>query len=110
MTNLRFFWNGIKAGKGNLQLAYYSAGGLIHHPAGTITIYARAYKPFSAEVREAFTVENDSDPVSDYSVKDHIRVRPDHPLHGAIKAAMDARAAHAAKRAAKRTAKKNAAA
>src|ERR1700730_10364126 len=100
MTNLKFFWNGIKANGGKMQRAHYSSGALLHSPAGTITIYGRDYKSFSAEVREAFTVENNSEMMTDYFEQDHIRVTPDHALYSQVKSAMEARDAHYAKRAA----------
>lgn len=91
MTDLRFVWNGIKVGtQGKLQRAQYSDGILCNRPAGTITIYARDYSGFSAEVAEAFTVQNDTDSQTDYFEKDRIRVQPDHPLYDAVKAALEA--------------------
>jgi hypothetical protein len=92
MTNtLKFFWNGIKANGGKLQKCFYSNSALLHHPAGTITIYARDYSRFSSEVRSQFIVENDSDIMTDYFEEDRIRVLPDHPLYAQVKAACDAR-------------------
>ena len=85
---LRFFWNGIKENSGKLQRCHYSESQLLSFPAGTITIYARDYKPFSAEVRAMFAVEDASDFASDYVVKEHIRVKPEHPLYGVVHAAM----------------------
>ena len=43
MSNLKFFYNGIKASDGKLQRCHYSIGQLKSHPAGTITIHARDY-------------------------------------------------------------------
>jgi hypothetical protein len=103
MTNLKFKWNGIKASDGKLQRAFYSDGALLNSPAGTITIYGRDYKPFSAEVREAFKVENDSDGMTDYFETDRIRVTPAHPLYSQVQAALVAREAHYAKRASEAT-------
>ena len=85
---LRFFWNGIKENSGKLQRCHYSGSQLISFPAGTITIYARDYKPFSAEVRATFAVEDDSDFATDYVVKEHIRVKPNHPLYEIVRASM----------------------
>lgn len=98
---LKFYWNGIKENGGKLQRAHYSRGGLANHPEGTITIYARDYGPFSAEVRQAFKVENDTDIMTDYFDKDTIRVEPAHPLYQQVKTAHDAQRAHSAKREAK---------
>jgi len=94
-----FFWNGIKDAKGaKLQKAHYSDGPLRSLPAGTITIYARDYGGFSDKVRDCFDVENDTDTQVDYFCKDTIRVIPAHPLHPAVKAALDAqKARYAAK-------------
>jgi hypothetical protein len=97
---LRFFWNGIKAGDGKLQPCSYSGAELLHSPAGTITIYAK--RSFSAEVRQSFTVENDTDSMTDYFEHDRIRVRPNHPLYPQVKAALAAREAHYSKRFTKR--------
>ena len=94
MAKLRFFWNGIKGSDGKLQSCIYSDSPLLHSPAGTITIYARHYRPFSTEVREAFTVENDSDMMTDYFESDRIRVTPTHPLYFHVKAVLIAREAH----------------
>ena len=81
---IRFFYNGIKVGRGPLQRARYSfTEGWTRH--GTtiptnITIYARDICPgFSAEVRAAFAVENGSDGQTDYYETDRIRVKPCHP-------------------------------
>lgn len=103
-NTLRFFWNGIKANGGKLQRAFLSIGGLANHPDGTITIYARDYSGFSAEVRAAFKVENNSDMMTDYFETDTIRVMPSHPLYAQVLEAVNAREAHYAKRAAKVTA------
>jgi hypothetical protein len=96
-TNLRFFWNGIKVGTGPLQRTTYSDGWLRSFPAGTITVYARPGVTFSAEVRAAFKVENDSDGMTDYFESDRIRVLPTHPLYEQVKEALAARQAHYSK-------------
>jgi hypothetical protein len=94
MAQLKFFWNGIKENGGKLQRCHYSGSQLVNHPAGTITIYARDYKAFSAGIREAFKVDDDSDYATDYVVQEHIRVLPDHPLYESVLAAMLAEKAH----------------
>lgn len=99
---LTFYWNGIKDNGGKLQTCFYSAAPLIVHPEGTITIYKRGYEGFSAGIRDAFMVENDSDYQSDYVVTDTIRVEPTHPLYSQVKRALDARTAHMAKLEARR--------
>jgi hypothetical protein len=86
---LKFYYNGIKDDGGKLQLCSFSNGKLLHHPEGTITIYKRDYVDFSAGVRDAFKVENDSDYQTDYVMKDLIRVLPSHALYPQVKAAMD---------------------
>jgi len=93
-ADLRFFWNGIKVGKGKLQRVFYSGGEYLNHPSGTIAIYAREHTPFSPEIRAAFTVKNDSDGMIDYFETDSIKVHPDHPLYQKVKDALDARNAH----------------
>lgn len=102
-----FYWNGLKDAKGEkLQKAWYSAGGLIGWPEGTISIYARDYRRFSAKVSAAFDVENRTDTQSDYFCNDTIRVIPSHPLYAQVKAAWQAQEAHrdaaTAKRASRR--------
>jgi hypothetical protein len=94
-----FFWNGIKDGRGaKLQRAHYSDSQLNSYPAGTITIYARDYGGFSSKVRDCFSIQNDTDTQVDYFCKDTIRVIPQHPLYGAVKAALEAqKARHEAK-------------
>jgi hypothetical protein len=92
MPFLRFFYNGIKAKDGKLQKCSYSVGGFFASsgiPKDTITIYGSNYKRFSVEIQQAFTVENDSDGQTDYFENDRIRVRPDHLLYAAVKAAYD---------------------
>jgi hypothetical protein len=86
---IKFYYNGIKASDtdNKLQKAWYSNGPLNGYPEGTLTIYAREYTGFSAEVNEQFTVENDSDHYTDYFDKDKIRVKPDHPMHAQVLAA-----------------------
>ena len=98
---LKFYWNGIKEDGGKLQTCHYSDGQLINHPAGTITIYGREYKSFSAGIHAAFVVENDSDMQTDYFEQDRIRVQPDHPLYAQVTEALSAHKAHNTKRAAK---------
>ena len=94
---LKFYWNGVKEDGGKLQGCHYSDGQLINHPAGTITIYGKRYRGFSAGVQAAFIVENDTDMMTDYFEDDRIRVEPSHPLYPAVKAALDAQRAHHAR-------------
>jgi hypothetical protein len=100
-TNLRFFYNGIKGSDGKLQKVHYSDGELIHFPAGTLTIYGKEYRRFSDEVRSEFTVENESDMMTDYCEDDRIRVEPSHPLYPNVLVAMQAQKAHRERKAAR---------
>lgn len=98
MTALRFFWNGIKTNGGKLDLCRFDGHSLINYPAGTITINKRNHSPFSPEVRAAFTVQNESDGMTDYFEKDHIRVVPTHPLYAQVADALAKFNAHYDKR------------
>jgi hypothetical protein len=91
-NNLRFFWNGIKAGKGKLQKAHFSfiktwTNDQGHVIPTQLAIYARDYEGFSAEVRASFVVENATDSMIDYFEKDSIHVMPDHPMFRAVASA-----------------------
>jgi hypothetical protein len=90
-TMLKFIWNGIKL-DGKLYRAHYSLGGVIGQPAETITIYAKDYIRFPAIA--GFTVQNDSDIMTDYHETDRIRVGPDNPHYEAVKAALNAANKH----------------
>jgi hypothetical protein len=75
---MKFQTHGIKTGTG-LEKAWY----MISHLAGgrkCITVCADGYTSFSREIREAFTVHNGSDLMTDYFEKDSFRVFPEHPL------------------------------
>lgn len=105
MTNLKFFWNGVKGSDGKLQCCTYSDGILTNHPAGTLTIYAAGHKGtyrFKGDVAEAFEVHNDTDSQTDYFEADRIRVTPDHPMYAAVKAGLDLQTARWAKKYAKK--------
>jgi hypothetical protein len=90
---LRFFYNGIKADDGKLQRAWYSDAQLLHHPTGTITIYARG--SFTKEISEEFIVTNDSDLMTDYFEHDRMRVEPDDMLYAKVKEALGYQTARA---------------
>ena len=94
MTNLKFFYNGIKANGGKLQKATFDDCPLRSYPAGTITIRAREYRGFSVEIAEAFSIENNTDSQTDYFEKDCIRVTPNHPLYPQVAIATAKRQAH----------------
>lgn len=55
----------------------------------TIKIRSRKSR-FPAEVRAAFTIENNSDSREDYFEGDSIRITARHPLYAAVKAAAEA--------------------
>lgn len=94
---LKFYYNGIKVNGGKLQKAFFTRG------ADTITIYARDYVRFSAEIRGIFAVENDSDSMTDYFEKDRIRVKKDHPLYTQVLQAYEAGEARQRKMAERRS-------
>jgi len=94
---LRFYWNGIKAGDGKLQRCSYSS-----YQDGTITVHAKDYRRFSQEVRQAFTVENGTDTMTDYFENDRFRVQSGHHFYDVISAAMKAGEAHRERQHAKR--------
>ena len=102
---LKFYWNGIKASDGKLQRASLDDGPLKNFPAGTITICARDYSGFDAEVAFAFVVTNDSDLMTDYFDHDRIRVEPSHPLYEQVAQALAKSKAHSKMRGAKYDAK-----
>jgi hypothetical protein len=79
MTNLKFFYNGIKDNSGQLHKCYYSKGAHRHNPEGRIKIYSREYISFSVGIQAAFEVEEN----------DCICVEHSHPLYGQVKAAYD---------------------
>ena len=83
-NNIRFFYNGLKVGKGRLERAHYSfieewktASGRVIPTQ--ISIYARDYVRFSLPIQKAFRVENNTETMVDYHEKDTIRVTPEHP-------------------------------
>jgi len=100
---LKFYWNGIKEDGGPLQICSYSDCQLCHYPGGTLTIYKREYSAFSAGIRNAFCITNESEIQSDYIVTDLIRVQPAHPLYIEVARALVAQTTHNEKRWAKRS-------
>lgn len=103
---LKFFYNGIKGESKELQKAFYSLNKTdrpdYYLPVNTITIFKDRYKRFTHDIREVFTVENDSDSHTDYFENDRIRVTPDHPLYSQVLEAYnkqeEKKEAHAKKR------------
>jgi hypothetical protein len=93
---LKFFYNGVKDNSGKLQKARYHAGPYTPESGlseDTITIIAREYEAFSAEIRETFTVVNHTDTQTDFFDRDRIRVSPAHALYPQVKAAYEAQEA-----------------
>ncbi len=90
---LRFFYNGIKVGKGPLEGARYSLikawqSGQRLIPT-QITIYHKEHcGRFSKDIGRAFEIENDTDSQTDYFDRDRIRVLPTHPIFFEVAAAM----------------------
>ena len=77
---LKIHWNGIKADdRDKLQRCDYTLG-IINDPR-MISVYARDYNGFSAEVRKQFAVKNDSHMPTDYFETDCFRVSLGHPLY-----------------------------
>lgn len=84
-TQIRFYYNGIKATKGaKLEKAYYTGSEQM------IVIYGRHYASFSTAIREALNVTNDSDIMTDYFVNDRICLTPEHRYFAAAYAALQA--------------------
>lgn len=105
MTNtLRFLWNGIKGKDGKLQKATYYRGPYVNLSTETVTILAKEYPGFSDEVRQMFTIENDSDGREDYFEHDRVRVDPSHRLYAQVLEACKSYEARWAEKLAKRTA------
>ena len=98
-TQLRFYYNGIKAHAGaKLERAWFSGS------ADLIFIYRRDYRCFSREIREVLQVTNNSDIMTDYFETDCVRLEPSHPCFAAAFSALVAAQAKQAARIAKREA------
>ena len=104
--NIRFFYNGLKVGKGPLQKGYISCRSWKGKPLD-FCVYARNYTHFSLEVRETFDVKNETDTMTDYFEEDRFFVGIGHPLFKAVAAAFLKADEKAAKRAAKKGWKHN---
>ena len=92
---IKFLWNGLKI-NGKLYRAHYSEGALLHSPAGTLTIYAKDYAPLPKI--SGLNVENDTDIMTDYIMKDIIRVLPDNKFYPEVAGALKAYQSHIQKR------------
>ena len=100
MNTIKFYYNGLKINGGNLQRCFYCNGDYTAKTGitqGTITIYSKELR-FSKEIKEFFTVKNDSDGMIDYFESDSILVRPDHPLYSEVLKALEARQNRTAKK------------
>ncbi len=104
MSNeLRFFWNGLKVGKGKLHRCFYH----LDKRDGSIGVSARGYGSLPKEVADAFgEIRNDTDLMTDYFDNDRFRVKVDHPLYAKVKAACAAVEEHYTKLREKRAARK----
>lgn len=84
---IKIFYNGVKIDGGALiKIGIWTSGEKITLSAGTLP---RGY---------GFTIENDSDPYTDYFVSDYAEIYPDHPLYKFFKAAALRREAKTKKR------------
>ena len=73
-TTIKWFWNGFKVnGSKALTKAHYS------FQKTQLTVYGKEYKDFPPELAEVFTVENNTDLITDYFDNDKIRIEPSHP-------------------------------
>jgi hypothetical protein len=84
---IKFLKNGIKDSLGNYFPCHYSNSG------DEIRIYGKRYKDFSQEIRDSFTVKNESDVVTDYFENDKIVVSNTHPRYSEIREIADVREA-----------------
>lgn len=71
-TGIRFYWNGIKVNGGRLIPCYFWPD------ADSVIICAKNYESLP---KEYFTVENDSDIMTDYIDSDSTTLTPEHPLY-----------------------------
>lgn len=71
-TGIRFYWNGIKVDGGRLIPCWYGLD------AGSVTISAKNYESLP---RAYFTVENETDIMTDYFDNDSTTLTPEHPLY-----------------------------
>ena len=100
MTTIKFYYNGLKINGGNLQRCSYSKGNYFESsgiPMESITIYSKELR-FSKEIKEFFTVKNNTDGMIDYFESDSILVRPDHALYPEVLKALEARQNRTAKK------------
>lgn len=87
-TGIRFYWNGIKVDGKPLIPCYIS----MNKKSGVVSITAREYS--GTLPAKYFDVENNSDAMTDYFEKDHVKVMPEHPLYRFARYAALKHAAH----------------
>lgn len=81
---IRFFYNGLKTDDHEkLQKAFYS-----EYENGNICVHAEGYDDFSKEIKDQFSVANNTDIMTDYFEKDRFQISPSHPLYNLAKKAM----------------------
>ena len=97
---MKILWNGIKS-EGRLVKAHYSGTELRNHPAGTISVYFRAFG-LTPEIIQHLRPRDNSDAMTDYYEAPTARVEPSHPLYAEAKRALDEQNAHRARMYAKR--------
>ena len=95
--SIKFMWNGIKY-NGKLYRAHYCQD--CHTPQ--ITVYFKDYDSFPKVL--GLNATNDTDTMTDYIVRDIIRITPANPWHQQAQEALAKQAEHNAKRFAKRSA------
>ena len=69
---IRFLKHAIKHNEKRIKVRY-SDGKLLHHPKGTITIYAKEY---GQQLPEELNPENETEIQTDYFDKDKARILP----------------------------------
>ncbi len=103
---IKFYYNGLKINGGKLQVCLYSKGKFTESsgiPMESITIYKKYTKSdfttrFSKEIKDFFTIKNDSNGMIDYFESDSILVKPNHPLYPEVLKALEARQNRIAKK------------
>lgn len=82
MNDIKFLKGAIKfmqEGKKAKSKVWYSDGGLINHPKGTITIYAKEYG--RGNIPKELNAKNETDLMTDYFDKDTARITPDNKYY-----------------------------
>ena len=83
-TQIKFYYNGIKVNNGKLEKIGWSAP----QQDGMIYGFANSYCGLSKEIKELFTVENNTDSVTDLFEKDILKIQSNHPLYNEAKKAL----------------------